>query len=124
MGMLPSLLGIVLGQVVLALGDFVGAEEHFIHVCQANPRAAIAWFLRGYIAWKRQNSRRSSEMLSTARSARERDWKPVGSALEGDVQHRMYNESAFLNVFEEQWDGSAESAHSFDQLDQYLRRFN
>jgi hypothetical protein len=62
-------------------------------------------------------------MLTAARSARGRDWKPAGAALEGDVQHRMYNESGFLNVFERQWDGSPEPAHSYDQLDLYLRRF-
>jgi hypothetical protein len=62
-------------------------------------------------------------MLTAARSARGRDWKPAGAALEGDVQHRMYNESGFLNVFETQWDGSPEPAHSYDQLNLYLRRF-
>jgi tetratricopeptide (TPR) repeat protein len=114
---------VLLGQVALALGDFATAEQHFIHVCQANPKAANVWFLRGYIAWKRQDFRRASEMLTAARNARGRDWKPAGAALEGDVQHRMYNESGFLNVFETQWDGSPEPAHSYDQLDLYLRRF-
>jgi tetratricopeptide (TPR) repeat protein len=114
---------VLLGQVALALGDFATAEQHFIHVCQANPKAANVWFLRGYIAWKRQDLRQSSEMLNAARNARGRDWKPAGAALEGDVQHRMYNESGFLNVFEKQWDGSPEPAHSYDQLDLYLRRF-
>jgi tetratricopeptide (TPR) repeat protein len=114
---------VLLGQVALALGDFATAEQHFIHVCQANPKAANVWFLRGYIAWKQQDFRRASEMLTAARNARGRDWKPAGAALEGDVQHRMYNESGFLNVFEKQWDGFPEPAHSYDQLDLYLRRF-
>ena len=114
---------LLLGQVALARGDYAAAEQHFLHVCQANPKATNAWFLRGYIAWKRQDLRQASEMLKVARSARGRDWKPAGGALEGDVQHRMYNESGFLNVFEQQWDGSAEPAHSFGQLDRYLRRF-
>ena len=114
---------VLLGQVALALGDLAAAEQHFIHVCQANPRAANAWFLRGYIAWKRRNLREASEMLNAANIARGRDWKPTGAALEGDVQHRMYSESGFLNVFEQQWDGSAEPAHSYHQLDLYLHRF-
>jgi tetratricopeptide (TPR) repeat protein len=114
---------VLLGQVALALGDLAAAEQHFAHACQANPHAANVWFLRGYIAWKQQDSRRASEMLTAARTARGRDWKPAGAALEGDVQHRMYNESGFLNVFEQQWDGSPEPAHSYDQLDLYLRRF-
>jgi tetratricopeptide (TPR) repeat protein len=113
---------VLLGQVALALGDFAAAEQHFIHACQANPRAANVWFLRGYIAWKRQDFRQASEMLSAARNARGRDWKPAGAALEGDVQQRMYNESGFLNVFEQQWDGSLELTHAYGQLDLYLRR--
>jgi tetratricopeptide (TPR) repeat protein len=113
---------VLLGQVALALGDFAAAEQHFAHVCQANPRAANVWFLRGYIAWKRQDFRQASAMLDSARKARGRDWKPAGSALEGDVQHRMYNESGFLNVFEQQWDGSPELARAYGQLEAYLRR--
>jgi enediyne biosynthesis protein E4 len=114
---------VLLGQVTLALGNLPTAEQHFAHACQANPRAANVWFLRGYIAWKQHDFRRASEMLTTARTARGRDWKPAGAALEGDVQHRMYSESGFLNVFEKQWDGSLEPARSYDQLDLYLRRF-
>ncbi len=113
---------VLLGQVTLALGDFAAAEQHFAHVCQANPRAANVWFLRGYIAWKRQDYRQASAMLDSARKARGRDWKPAGSALEGDVQHRMYSESGFLNVFEQQWDGSPELARAYGPLDAYLRR--
>jgi hypothetical protein len=62
-------------------------------------------------------------MLTSASKARGPDWKPSGSALEGDVQHRMYRESGFLNVFEQQWDGSPELASAYGQLDGYLRRF-
>jgi len=61
-------------------------------------------------------------MLTAARNARGPDWKPSGSVLEGDVQHRMYSESGFLNVFEQQWDGSPELTRAYGQLDAYLRR--
>ncbi len=113
---------VLLGQVALALGDLPAAEQHFAHACQANPRAANVWFLRGYIAWKQQDFRRALEMLTAARSARGRDWKPAGAVSEGDVQHRMFSESGFLNVFEKQWDGSLELTHTYGQLDLYLRR--
>jgi tetratricopeptide (TPR) repeat protein len=113
---------VLLGQVALALGDLAAAEQHFAHACQANPRAANVWFLRSYIAWKERDFERASGMLATARNARGRDWKPAGSALEGDVQHRMYSESGFLNVFEQQWDGSSDLTRSYAQLDAYLRR--
>lgn len=56
------------------------------------------------------------------RNARGPDWKPSGSVLEGDVQHRMYSESGFLNVFEQQWDGSQDPPQAYAPLDTYLRR--
>jgi hypothetical protein len=114
---------VLLGQVALALGDFAGAEQQFTHALQANPRAVNAWFLRAYIAWKRNDFRQSSKMLVSAREARGRDWKPAGSVLEGDVQRRMYSEAGFLNIFEKQWDGSPTPEIAFGQLDSYLRRF-
>ncbi len=113
---------ILLGQVALAQGEFAVAEQHFAHACQANPRAANVWFLLGYVAWKRQDLRQAAAMLAAAQKARGRDWKPAGSALEGDVQHRMFSESGFLNVFEQQWNGSPELTRAYGPLDAYLRR--
>lgn len=113
---------LLLGQVALAQGDVTVADQNFTHACQANPRAANAWFLRGYIAWKRGDFRQASAMLTAARNARGPDWKPSGSVLEGDVQHRMYSESGFLNLFERQWDGSPDPTRAYAQLDAYLRR--
>ena len=113
---------VLLGQVALAQGDLAAAEQYFAHACQANPRAANVWFLRSYIAWKQRDFQRASEMLATARNARGHDWKPAGSVLEGDVQHRMYSESGFLNVFEQRWDGSADATRAYAQLDVYLRQ--
>jgi tetratricopeptide (TPR) repeat protein len=114
---------ILLGQVELALGDFAAAERQFARACQANPHAANVWFLRGYIAWKRQNFRQASTMLASARQARGPDWKPAGAAFEGDVKQRMYSESGFLNVFEKQWDGNTEPARAYPQVEKYLQGF-
>lgn len=111
------------GEVALALGELAPADRDLAHVCQANPRAANAWFLRGYIAWRERRATEARTMLDAAREARGRDWKPVGAVLEGDVHQRMYDESVFLNVFEEQWDGSVEPEHAYRQLDVYLRPF-
>jgi len=113
---------VLLGQVALAEGDGRAAEQDLAHACQANARATNAWFLRGYIAWKRGDLRQALAMLTAARNARGPDWKPSGSVLEGDVQRRMYSESGFLNLFERQWDGSQDPSHAFGQLDAYLRR--
>lgn len=114
---------VLLGEVDLALGDLPGAEQRLAHACQANARAANAFFLRGYVAWKRHDGREAGAMLSAARTALGPDWKPKGAALEGDVKRRMYSESGFLNVFAEGWDGSPAPDHAYSRLDQYLRRF-
>ncbi|MGB8064862.1 MAG: hypothetical protein WCF26_23455 [Candidatus Sulfotelmatobacter sp.] len=73
--------------------------------------------LQGYIAWRRRDFRQVSAMLSAARDARRRDWKPAGSALEGDVQRRMYSKSGFLNMFEQQWDDPPELTRAYGQLE-------
>jgi TolA-binding protein len=114
---------VLLGQVVLALGDGSAAEKLFAHACQANPQAANAFFFRGYIAWRQNNPRQASAMLAAARQARGRDWKPKGSALEGDVKHRMFSESGFLGVFEQQWDGGLAAEHAYRDLAAYLAAF-
>jgi cytochrome c-type biogenesis protein CcmH/NrfG len=48
---------VLLGEVALGLGDLGTADRHLAHACQANMHAASAWFLRGYIAWKRHDPR-------------------------------------------------------------------
>ena len=113
---------VLLGEVSLAMRDLSTADQDFARACQTNARAANAWFFRGFIAWKRGDARQASADLRAARNARGSDWKPSGSVLEGDVQHRMYSESGFLNVFEQQWDGSEDLPQAYGRLDIYLRR--
>jgi hypothetical protein len=110
------------GEVLLAMKDFAAADDDFAHACRMNPRAVDAWFLHGYIAWKRGDDHQASEKLGLARNARGSDWKPAGSVLEGDVQRRMYTESGFLKVFEQQWDGRPDPRGAYSSLDSYLRR--
>jgi tetratricopeptide (TPR) repeat protein len=114
---------LLLGEVELGLGNMDRAERAFAHACQANPRAATAWFLRGYIAWKRRDRGAAGAMLAATRTALGREWKPAGSALEGDVKHRMLRESGFLGVFLQGWDGAAGPERAYGRLDQYLRQF-
>jgi tetratricopeptide (TPR) repeat protein len=113
---------VLLGEVDLALGNLNSAGQRLARACQANARASDAWFLRGYIAWKQHDSGQAAEMLSAARKARGADWKPSGAALEGDVQRRMHEQSAFLSLFAEAWDGTASPERAYDGMDQYLRQ--
>ena len=110
------------GEVSLAMKDFARVEQDFTHACQMNPRAADAWYFRGFIAWKRGDYRRAMESLKAARQARGPDWKPMGSVLEGDVQRRMYSESGFLNALERQWDGAPDPVRAYSALEAYLHR--
>jgi len=114
---------LLLAEVELTLGNFSAAQKHLAHVCQANPRAMNAWFLRGYIAWKQHDKHETVAMLEATRTARGRDWKPAGSVAEGDVHQRMFRESGFLNVFEEQWNGSMDADNVYGPLDAYVRPF-
>lgn len=115
---------ILRGEVLLAEGKSAEAEQDLAHACLANPHAASAWFLRGYIAWAQHNASQASAMLAATRSARGKDWKPAGSVLEGDVHHRMYSEAGFLNIFEQQWTGSGDTAHAYTPLRNYLVQFH
>ena len=112
---------VLLGQVALAQGDISAADQNLTRACQANPRATNAWFLRAYIAWRRGDLQRAAAMLTATRAARGPDWKPVGGVLEGDVKRLMYSESGFLNLFEQQWEGSADLVRVYAPLDAYLR---
>ncbi len=111
---------ILLGQVNLAMGENSRAESLFARACQANPKAANAFFFRGYIAAMRHDSKEAGNMLTAARAARGPDWKPAGSVLEGDVKRRMYSESGFLGVFEQQWDGAAPPDRAYREMSVYL----
>jgi hypothetical protein len=103
-------------------GIFAACASYRSGTPDSRVRSANAWFLRGFITWKRGDAGHASTDLSAARNVRGPDWKPFGSVLEGDVQHRMYSESGFLNVFEQQWDGSQDLVRAYAPLDAYLRR--
>jgi tetratricopeptide (TPR) repeat protein len=113
---------VLLGEVELAQGALSEADRDFAHVLQANPRAANAWYFRGYISWKRGDTQQASTMLMQARTALGPDWKPAGAVLEGDVRRRMYSESGFLGVFAQQWDSNSNPSLAYVRLDTYLDR--
>lgn len=112
---------VLLGEVELAQGDLAKADSTFAHVCQANPRAANAWYFRAYIAWKRGSTTNATSLLASARRALGPDWKPAGSVLEGDVRQKMFSEAGFLGIFEQQWNGTLNQTVAFSELDRYLR---
>jgi tetratricopeptide (TPR) repeat protein len=110
----------LLGEVLLAIGEYGAAEQHLAHVCQANPRAAEAWFLRGYIAWKRGNASTARKCLDAAKHAFGPEWKPEGAVLEGDVKAKMYQQPGLLRHFAREWRSSTDPVVAFAALDRRL----
>ncbi|RMH18828.1 MAG: hypothetical protein D6696_12250 [Acidobacteria bacterium] len=110
-----------LAEVELLLGDEARAEERLHWVCRTNPRAAGAFFLRAYLAWRRGDEAASRALLEAARDARGPDWKPAGAVAEGDVARRMHRERSPLARFYQSWDGGAgDPAQVFAPLARHL----
>lgn len=115
---------LLLGEVHLARGDMPAAQQLFAHACRTNPRAAAAFFLRGYIAWKNRDSRTTAVMLDAAAKARGPDWKPAGSVAEGEVKHSMVVLPGFLSSFEERWSGQRDARAAFAKLEAFLAQYH
>ncbi|MBL0156933.1 MAG: VCBS repeat-containing protein [Bryobacterales bacterium] len=111
---------VLLGEVMLALGDDAEAEKLLAHACQANSRAANAFYFRGYVAWRQKDQAHASAMLDAAVRARGPGWKPAGSVHEGDVKQRMFSEFGFLGVFEQRWDGATTPERAYRDMAAYL----
>jgi len=112
---------LLLGETALLRGDLDTARQRFEWVCRSNPRSAPGLFLEGFTAWKRKEAARAAQFLRLAAKARGPDWKPKGSALEGDVARRMHAEGALLARFWEQWDGRPDPSAAFGRLDAFLQ---
>ena len=111
---------LLLAEVALARGDIPGAEKRLELALQMNPRSIGGLFLRGYTAWLRRDGGHASTLLAAAQKARGPEWKPHGSAAEGDVKRRMYGEAGFLAPYWESWDGANSPAVAYLELHRYL----
>jgi tetratricopeptide (TPR) repeat protein len=112
----------LLGEVSLLRGQFALAETRLAAVCQSNPKAAGAFFLRGYLAWKRGEVGASTELLSRAREALGPDWQPQGATSEGDVRVKQHEEVNLLARFWQTWTGEANPGTAFSDLESFLSR--
>jgi len=113
---------LILGEIALVRGDRKTAQERFDLACRTNPRAVGGLFLRGYLAWKRGEAGEARELLKAAHAARGKDWKPKGSAAEGDVARRMHVEGTLLSTCWESWNGTPDPAKAYEPLKTLLRR--
>ncbi len=113
---------LVLGQVALMQGKPDLARQRLEWATTTNPKATGGFFLRGYIAWKRGDTKAAADLLRQARSALGPEWKPAGVTAEGDVQKTMHVEETPLARFWKAWDGEPDPAAAYAPLDAYLRR--
>jgi Flp pilus assembly protein TadD len=113
---------LVLGEVALLRGDPKLADERLAAACRTNPKAVGGFFLRGYLAWKRGDDATAKQLLDATRTALGPDWQPKGSTSEGDVKEKQHVERTPLARFWERWNGVAEPAVTFRELDAFLAR--
>jgi tetratricopeptide (TPR) repeat protein len=111
---------LALGEVDTMRGDFDGAREILELMVRTNPQADEAFFILGYLAWKRNEESRAREMLQQAHDARQEEWKPEGAVAEGEVKHKMHTEASPLLPYFESWDGTLDPERAFGALDTYL----
>ncbi|MFQ5568752.1 MAG: tetratricopeptide repeat protein [Rhodothermales bacterium] len=72
-----------LGQVTLVQGDLSKAQDFFDAVTGSNHRSVDAFYLKGYIAWKRGATRQASTLLAQAVRLTQPETPPEGVPGEG-----------------------------------------
>jgi tetratricopeptide (TPR) repeat protein len=111
---------LVLGEISLLRGLPVKADERLAAACRTNPKAVGGFFLRAYLAWKREDNAAAAHLLEQTRNALGKDCQPKGATSEGDVKQKQHVETTPLTRFWESWDGSTEPARAFAKLDEHL----
>lgn len=77
-----------LGEVALAKGDLDRAQDYLTGATRLNIKAVEAYYLRGYIRWKRGDRPEAVKLFKTALKYNQAD-KPVRGVLgEGDVKRQ------------------------------------
>lgn len=111
---------LLLAEIEMLRGNEAAAHRHLRSVVQTNHRAASAYFLLAYIDSRNGRKDTTSANLAAAVQARGPEWKPKGSANEGDVQRRMHEETSLLGGYAEEWDGRSDPSRAFSQLSRRL----
>lgn len=114
---------LVLGELALLKSNTPEAEQRLQAVCQANPKATPAYFLRAFIAWSKHDAPGATNLLTKARDTLGPDWKPRGATSEGDVQSEQQgSETTLLSPYWQNWDGLPNPSIAFTPLSNFLAR--
>ena len=108
------------GEVDLLRGEFDEARRNFAWVVRTNPRAAVSFYLLGYLSWKGGDGAGAAAHLSRAVQAGEGKSAPAGSTAEGDVRAKMYTDQSILSDFYDGWGGDGDPGRAFGRLDAFL----
>jgi len=112
---------LTLGEIALMRGDLETSRQRLEWAAHSNPRATGSYFLRAYIAWKAKDAARSTELLRKARETLGPDWKPEGTTAEGDVIHKVHDDTTPLSPYWDSWDGKPNPSTAFVALERALR---
>lgn len=108
---------LVLGEIALLRSDAAVAENRLAAVCQANPKAAPAYYLRGFLAWTREDRVQAKALLAEARRALGPEAQPEGTTAEGDVRGgKQHRETTVLSGLWQAWNGSEDPERAFADL--------
>lgn len=114
---------LVLGEVSLLLSDPTTAAQRLTAVCQANPKAAPAYFLRAFLSWSNRDETSAITLLQQAREALGPDWQPPGDTSEGDLQGaKQHSEETLLSPLWKAWYGTTNPAQALTPLQQFIQQ--
>lgn len=111
---------LLLAEIEMLRGNHAAAHRHLRSMVQTNRRAASAYFLLAYLDSRRGRKEAAAANLTATVQARGPEWKPKGSANEGDVQRRMHEDTSLLGSYAEAWDGKSDPSRAFNSLSRRL----
>ncbi|MBL8222203.1 MAG: hypothetical protein JNL62_23405 [Bryobacterales bacterium] len=111
---------LLLAEIEMLRGNHAAAHQRLRSVVQTNHRAASAYFLLAYLDSRSGRKDKAAANLAATVQARGPEWKPKGSVNEGDVQHRMHEDTSLLGSYAEAWDGKSDPSRAFNSLSRRL----
>ncbi len=114
---------LVLGQIALVEDQRETARQRLEWVVRSNPQSGEAFWVLAYLAWSAGDAAHARELLAASRGTRKEDWKPEGTAAEGEVRRKMHVEWTPLHDVFQAWDGAAEPDAAFAPLERRLREY-
>lgn len=111
----------VLSETSIVSGDLEAGRQRLEWIRSTNPDASDAMFLLGYIAWKQGDAAGARELLGRAAEKGE-EWRPKGTAAEGDTKDTMHRETTFFGAAHKAWNRTTDPGSAFADVEEAIRR--